>query len=93
LLIAVTRTEGTEIEIGSGSRGRSQRDWAEVWSLAGVTAPASERRLRAYYDALLERDAGARKTAEGATGVRFYRVDRSVLPETQGAIVSKRAIP
>jgi hypothetical protein len=93
LLIAVTDTRGAEIELGSGAHGRTQRDWAEVWSLTGVTAPATEPRLHAYYEALLRRDPAARKAAEEATSVRFYRVDRSVLPETQGAVVRRRAIP
>jgi hypothetical protein len=93
LLIAVTDAGGKEIELGSGAHGRTQRDWAEVWSLAGVTAPTTEPRLFAYYEALLQRDPAAQRAAERATSVRFYRVDRSVLPETQGAVVRRRALP
>ena len=59
---------------------RTQRQWAEVWSLAGVTAPVDARRLGAYYAAVVP--------APGASArrVTFFRVYRSVVPGDGGRI-------
>jgi hypothetical protein len=92
LLVAVEQADGSEIELSSGERGRTQREWAEVWSLAGVTASPMPARLRAYYDALLQRDPAAKKAVLGASSVRFYRVLRSVIPEDQGHVVRRTLI-
>jgi uncharacterized membrane protein YphA (DoxX/SURF4 family) len=53
---------------------RTQRQWAEVWSLAGATAPVEPRRLRAYYADLPPAARGRPRR------VTFYRVYRSVIP-------------
>ena len=93
LVVALQGRDGREIELPSGGRGRSQREWAEVWSVAGVTAPITPDRLRAYYAALLQRDPAAKRlAAEGTEPVRFYRVLRSVLPDDQGRIVRRTLI-
>jgi hypothetical protein len=89
LLVMLVGSDGTEAELATGERGRTQREWAAVWSLAGVTTSTSLDRLRAYYASLLSRDRAARERSNDATSVRFYRVHRSVLPDRQGAIVRR----
>jgi hypothetical protein len=92
LVVAIQKSDGREVELPSGGTGRTQREWAEVWSVAGVTAPITAVRLRAYYTALQERDPVAKRAAEGAEQVRFYRVLRSVLPDDQGRVVRRTLI-
>jgi hypothetical protein len=69
---------GAAHELGRPRRGiaRTQRQWAEIWSLAGVTAPVDRTRLAAYLEAL--RREGSEHAA--LTRARFYRVYRSVAP-------------
>jgi hypothetical protein len=62
---------------------RTQRQWGEIWSLAGVTGPVSPERLRAYYD-FVRRGEPARTLTAGAVRVRFYRASLSVVPEQRG---------
>jgi hypothetical protein len=62
-----------------GSGYRSQRSWAELWSLAGVWGPATPDRLRAYVRAAL-RDPGVQRQVPQGSRLRVYRLDRSVLP-------------
>jgi hypothetical protein len=72
---------GTEIPHARDARGyRHQRQWAEVWSLAGVYGEPDKARLRAYLSAVAQA-AAAQRALRGATGVRFYRDALSVLPE------------
>jgi hypothetical protein len=68
---------GDARELGRSRRGiaRPQREWAEIWSLAGVTAPVEEKRLAAYLETLRRSERGV------LTRARFYRVYRSVAPE------------
>jgi hypothetical protein len=78
LRIVATRDDGTEREVVHGrdaSGRRDQRTWGEVWSLAGVTAPVREERLRGYY-MQNARDAAARDVR-----VRFERVWIPVDPD------------
>jgi hypothetical protein len=63
---------------------RTQRQWAELWSLAGVYGPASKERLRAYVKSAL-RNAQARRSIEEAVAVRVYRDSLSVRPEDHGS--------
>lgn len=63
----------------SRSGYRSQRQWAELWSLAGVYGSVSVERLTAYVRAL------PRSTLKGAVSVRAYRDRISVRPEHWGA--------
>jgi hypothetical protein len=79
LAIYAVDERGDERELAhSRNRGRrTQRQWAEIWSLAGVTAPVRADRLIAYYRSAI----GA---APDARRVRFYRVQRSVVPEERG---------
>jgi hypothetical protein len=58
---------------------RTQRSWGVAWSLAGVSEPAREDRLRAYF---AERTRGT--SLEHARRARFYRAYYSVLPEDRG---------
>jgi hypothetical protein len=79
LLIAGVNERGQEAELfprGKANYRRSQREWGEVWSLAGVTDRVDPRRLEGYYAARRPRPAPAPKR------VRFYRVLRSVRPGT-----------
>jgi hypothetical protein len=59
---------------------RTQRQWGEIWSLAGATGPVSADRLRAYLDAV-RRSEPARSLAAGAVRARFYRSHVSVVPD------------
>jgi hypothetical protein len=92
LLVTIQTIDGQELELPSGGSGRTQREWAEVWSVAGVTASVTPIRLHAYYDAFLERDSSAKSIAAGTQRARFYRVLRSVLPDDQGRIVRRTLI-
>ncbi len=86
LLVTAVRPDGHELELphARDERGyRTQRQWAEVWALAGVTAKPDARRLQGYYRALVEHEPD-RHLARGATAVRFYRAYRSVAPEDRG---------
>jgi hypothetical protein len=65
----------------SPSGYRTQRQWAEAWSLAGVTAPVDPARLRAYHASL-----GKRASAGAEGKVIFYRIYRSVVPEDYGRV-------
>src|SRR6185503_2705051 len=71
-LYAVDR-QGQEHEIvhARNARGyRTQRQWAELWSLSGVYGPVPAARLRAYLRAVL-RDPTARREIEESQSVRF----------------------
>jgi hypothetical protein len=59
---------------------RTQRQWGQIWSLAGVTSPVDRDRLRAYVMQALQ-DGRARTLARGAGRVRCWRVFDSVVPE------------
>lgn len=86
LLVEAVRPDGSEVELPDArdrSGYRTQRRWAEVWALAGVTAKPNARRLQAYYRSLVQYEP-ARRLARGATRVRFYRAHRSVVPEDRG---------
>ena len=83
LMIIVVEDDGRPRDVAHGRDAagrRTQRQWAEVWSLAGVTAPVDARRLRAYWAAL------APPTRAGGRVVTFFRVYRSVIPGEGGRI-------
>ena len=83
LMIVVVEDGGRSRDVAHGrdaSGRRTQRQWAEVWSLAGVTAPVDAQRLRAYWAAL------APPARAGARRVTFFRVYRSVIPGEGGRI-------
>ena len=83
LMIVVVDDGGRPRDVAHGrdaSGRRTQRQWAEVWSLAGVTAPVDTQRLRAYWAAL------APPPRAGARRVTFFRVYRSVIPGEGGRI-------
>jgi hypothetical protein len=85
LLIAVVDDGRRPFEVPhsrSGSGYRSQRQWGEIWSLAGVTAPVDPRRLRAYYAGL----GRPRSPSPGSRRVLFFRVYRSVVPGDHGRL-------
>jgi hypothetical protein len=70
---------------GRDARGyRTQREWGEIWSLAGVHGAPSEARLRAYL-AQLRRQEPARSRLSAAARARFYRAYVSVVPEERDA--------
>ena len=82
-LMIVTDDDGGEVPHARDAAGRrTQRQWAEVWSLAGVTAPVDARRLGAYYAAVVPAPAPGGR----ARRVTFFRVYRSVLPGDGGRI-------
>jgi hypothetical protein len=83
LMIIAVDGEGGRREIAharDAGGARTQRQWAEIWSLAGVTAPVDAPRLRAYYAAIAPAPRPAPRR------VAFYRVYRSVIPEDGGRI-------
>ncbi len=75
---------------------RTQRQWGEIWSLAGATSPVDPRRLRAYLDAAAAQEP-ARSLVAHAVRARFSRVYMSVVPEQRGspprAVVPLAEIP
>jgi hypothetical protein len=84
-----------ELEMRDGSRTvlphardahgyRTQRQWGEVWSLAGIHGPPGEGRLRAYLEQL-RRAEPTRSLVAGAARARFYRVHVSVVPGDRAA--------
>jgi len=88
LMIVATDERGIAREVKharDAADARSPRQWAEIWSLAGVTAPVDAGRLRAYYGAL-------RSVAGPARSVTFYRVYRSVIPG-EGGRITRPAVP
>jgi hypothetical protein len=83
LLIEVERADGSRAPVphARDAHGyRTQRQWGEIWSLAGVYGPSGEVRLRAYV-AQLRRDPEARALLAGGVRVRVYRATVSVVPE------------
>jgi hypothetical protein len=68
---AGARTEISQARDAAGRR--TQRQWGEIWALAGVTAPVDPARLRAHLRTL--------PLPGPAERVVFYRVYRSVIPE------------
>ena len=86
LLVEAENADGTRTLVAHGrdARGRrSQRQWGEIWSLAGASAPVDPARLRAYVES--ERARGpARSALVGARRVRVYRGYLSVVPEDRG---------
>ena len=69
----------------SGNGYRTQRQWAEIWSLAGASGPVDRKRLHAYYLALRARRPPPREL-DGARRIAFYRVYHSVIPEQRGRL-------
>ncbi len=63
---------------------RTQRQWGEIWSLAGVTAPVDPTRLRAYLDFAAQAEP-ARSIVRRGVKARFFCVYVSVVPEERGA--------
>jgi len=84
--VDATAGRGEVIHARSPGGYRTQRQWGEIWSLAGVTAPVDARRLRAYYAAL-----GQPAPAAGGM-VTFQRVYRSVIPG-EGGRITRRPVP
>jgi hypothetical protein len=87
LRLVATFADGTEREVvhaRDAAGRRTQRQWGVVWGLAGVTAPRSEARLRAYYTLLAKAEPQA-TALRGAISVRFLRAYRSVRPEERDA--------
>ncbi len=86
-----------EVVHARDARGyRTQRQWGEIWSLAGVTSPVDPERLRAYLAEIAGTDP-ARFLVGHAMRVRFTRVYRSVVPEQrdepQGGAVPLADLP
>lgn len=74
-----------EVPHGRNAAGyRSQRKWAELWSLAGVYGPSEDPRLHAYVKSAL-REPAARRAVSNAQALRLYRDGLSVRPEDRGS--------
>jgi hypothetical protein len=81
LILEAEMPDGTRAPVPNGRR--SQRQWGEIWSLAGATSPPDPARLRAYLESLRRREP-ARSMLRGAVVARFYRGYTSVVPEDLG---------
>jgi hypothetical protein len=51
---------------------RTQRQWGQIWSLAGITSPVDPQRLRAYVFQTLQ-DPRTHALARGAVRLRCWR--------------------
>jgi hypothetical protein len=81
IVAADERGNAREVTHARDAAGRrTARQWAEIWSLAGVTGPIDAARLRAYYAALV------RGPHPPAGRVTFFRVYRSVIPGEGGRL-------
>jgi hypothetical protein len=83
LILEAEAQDGTRrvVPHARDARGhRSQRQWGQIWSLAGVTSPVDDARLHAYLDGVRRRDP-ARSLLRDAIRARFYRAFVSVVPE------------
>jgi hypothetical protein len=86
LVVEIETADGRRVALphARDSTGyRTQRQWGEIWSLAGVTGPVSADRLRAYLEEV-RRFEPARSLAAGAVRARFYRGHVSVVPHQSG---------
>lgn len=69
-----------ELRHARGANGyRTQREWGELWRLAGASGPVDPRRLEAYF-AFVKKRPENREAVERATRIQFYRAYRSVRP-------------
>lgn len=84
--IVARMPDGTVREVRHGrtaSGKRSQRKWAELWSLAGVYGPPEPARLHAYLRSIL-REPGVKDALSGAESVVVTRDALSVRPADRG---------
>jgi hypothetical protein len=101
LILEVDHADGTRTVVpgaGTGRTPRSQRQWGEIWSLAGATAAVNPVRLRAYLESIRVREP-LRSALVEARGVRFYRgylsvnADVSGRPPRRGPLVCVLTVP
>jgi hypothetical protein len=86
LLVEAETADGTRTVLphARNARGyRTQRQWGEVWSLAGITSPVDYDRLRAYVTQVAFREP-TRSSMRGAVRIRCFRAFLSVVPEERG---------
>jgi hypothetical protein len=86
LLLAAVGNDGRETPIvhARDVHGyRTQREWGEVWSLAGVTTPVDALRLETYL-ASISAESRTRALLAQSSQVRAYRAELSVVPEERG---------
>ena len=82
LLIIAVDGRGIERPLLEGpaiGEGRDQRRWALVWRAAGVYGRTNERMLARYYE-MARRNNPRLTPPPGTVALRFYRVERSVIP-------------
>jgi hypothetical protein len=87
LVIEVETVTGERVVVphARDARGyRTQRQWGEVWSLAGVTGTVDPVRLRAYL-ASVARNPSTRLLLRRGVRVRVYRAAVSVAPDARDA--------
>ncbi len=89
LLIAAVGADGTPRELRHARTNgyRTQREWGQIWRLAGATGSVDEARLRAYFASIRRRPEN-QPLLQGARSVRFFRAYRSVRPE-DGARITR----
>jgi hypothetical protein len=87
LLIELEMRDGSRevLRHARDARGyRTQRQWGEVWSLAGIHGHPGEARLRAYLEQL-RRSQPVASLIASAVRVRFFRAYLSAVPEERDA--------
>jgi len=93
LTIELVSADGTAHELAhaqSKTGYRSQRQWGEVFRLAGVTGPVDRARLRAYFASVAR--SAVPDLLTSAKSVRFFRVYRSVRPDDIGRPPNRREL-
>jgi hypothetical protein len=84
ILVVDDRGRARELRHARSATGyRTQREWGELWRLAGASGPVDPGRLEAYYASVRKRPEN-RALVATATRVQFHRAYRSVKPEDRG---------
>jgi hypothetical protein len=94
LVIELVAADGSAREVAHGRDRfgrRSQRKWGEIFRLARGAGAADRARLRAYFATLVPSFGGDEALAV-FKAIRFWRVDRSVLPEDRSKPPTRRVL-
>ncbi len=85
LVIEIERADGSRVIVPHARDGRgyrTQRQWGEIWSAAGINDRVDTQRLAAYYRAALRTNSRSRAlVGSDVVRVRFYRAFVDVIPE------------
>jgi hypothetical protein len=90
-VVSKDRGEREVVHARDAAGYRTQRRWAELWSLAGVNGAAAPARITAYVASAL-RDPAVRRQVPKGSRLRVYRLDRSVLPGAAAGPPARRTL-